>query len=564
MNVSQISSYLMDQGSIAPTQPAEFEKWLEFTDALAFLANTTTGNVPVYLSSQYFYLYTVIVPKKRLKDDYVTDLMKWNFSVSSGWGYGGRFNSTRMNIIPPLDHTSSSILDGGEAIFFLRSLYHDVDSYLELNQRMSHVLDIHQVEKRGAYCKVDEETGDLVDIVTYRNNDEILCTIESAALDFYLYLTDSVLVRVFDVTRWGGSFGGWHDDLKKATYTDKVNEIYAKRGLNLTKEGAKGAGYIRGVQIIRQQQSNRQLAREHSFAGRKNKQYATFIAIDWKHDKTQECSCDPDKLGNYFVASDLPYETSPAFFRPEVMLRYKQDPDKYTIDGHSISCRGAWYLRYSTNDPGQIQVYLIDLSHLPYKEQLYWKAFNENPKAGISEHVYKRDFLASWDLPRDPLEALKQIIKDFPTANYCGEKLVILRSPKEKQLAKLTYVMSDSTKEWEDQILELAKVLGDGLNKTSLRKIAKHLQCDDPHAGSINLLKRCLEAKKLETEIIQSIIQPLQTIFALRSTGIAHTGREAPEVNLQNHHRKLVEDCEKSMEQLAELTRVGFLDVSQI
>lgn len=165
-------------------------------------------------------------------------------------------------------------------------------------------------------------------------------------------------------------------------------------------------------------------------------------------------------------------------------------------------------------------------------------------------------------MPHDPLEALKQIIKDFPTANYRGEKLVILRNAKDKQLAKLTYVMSDSTKEWEDQILELAKVLGDGLNKTGLRKIAKYLKCDDPQAGSINLLKKCLEAKKLETELIQSIIQPLQTIYTLRSTGIAHTGRDAPEVNLQNHHRKLVEDCEKSMEQLAELTRSGFLDVS--
>ena len=64
MNVSQISSYLQDQGSIAPIQPAEFEKWLEFTDALAFLASTSTGNVPVYASFKYFYLYSVIVPKR--------------------------------------------------------------------------------------------------------------------------------------------------------------------------------------------------------------------------------------------------------------------------------------------------------------------------------------------------------------------------------------------------------------------------------------------------------------------------------------------------------------------
>ena len=222
MNVLQISSYLMDQGSIAPTQPATFDKWLEFTDALAFLASTTTGNVPVYLSFNYFYLYSVIVPKKRLKDDYVADLMKWNFSVSSGWGYGGIFNSTRLKITSPLSHTSSSILNGCEAIFFLRSLYHDGDSYLELNQRMAHVLDIHQVEKRKAYCKVDEETGDLLDIVTYQRDDGILCTIERAALDFYLYLTDSVLVRVFDVTRWGDSFDMWHEEIGRASCRERV------------------------------------------------------------------------------------------------------------------------------------------------------------------------------------------------------------------------------------------------------------------------------------------------------------------------------------------------------
>jgi hypothetical protein len=104
--------------------------------------------------------------------------------------------------------------------------------------------------------------------------------------------------------------------------------------------------------------------------------------------------------------------------------------------------------------------------------------------------------------------------------------------------------------------------IGKSIRKTSLRKIAKHLKCDDPQAGSITLLKKCLEAKKLEPEIIQSIIQPLQTVYALRSTGIAHIGRDAPEVNLQQHHRKLVEDCEKSMEQLTELIRSDSLDVS--
>lgn len=66
------------------------------------------------------------------------------------------------------------------------------------------------------------------------------------------------------------------------------------------------------------------------------KQYTTFIAQDWKHDLVHECSCDPGHLGNYFVESDLPFQTSPAFFRPEVRLKYKANPDKYQMEGRSI------------------------------------------------------------------------------------------------------------------------------------------------------------------------------------------------------------------------------------
>ncbi len=566
MKVSQISTYLKDKDNVPEARSPEYETWLGFEDVLEFLLYSATDQLPVYISSKYFWLYSVIVPKSKLKGDYTDNLMQWNFGVSAGWGYGCEYASKtrrpKKHIFPPLDSTSSSVLDGGEAIFFLRSLYHDGDTYLELNQRLAHVLDIHKVEQRKAYCKVDEGTGDPVDIVTFSHDDGILCTIEKASLDFYLFLTDSVLVRVFDVTRFSSSsFNGWHDDIKKATYTDKVNETYARRGLNIGTDGAKEAGYLRGVQIIRQEQSNKQMMRELQGERVTKKEYATFLAYDFKHKKIQECSCDPEKLGNYFVESDLPFETTLAFFRPEVMLRYKQNTDKYTIDAHAITCRGTWYLRYNSNDEGQIQIYLIDLSHLPSSEQLYWKSFNEKPKAGIAEHVYKRDFLGSWNLPHDPLESLKQRLRDFPFATYRGEKIALLRRAKDKELAKLTYVMTDAAKEWEDQILQLAKVLGDGLSKTEIRKVAKYLNCDDSQLGSIKLLKKCLETKGLETELIEAIIQPLQTLYGLRSTIAAHLGRSAPDEDLKAHHRKLVEDCEKAVEQLAKLISGGYLDV---
>ncbi len=160
------------------------------------------------------------------------------------------------------------------------------------------------------------------------------------------------------------------------------------------------------------------------------------------------------------------------------------------------------------------------------------------------------------------IRRFETILEEFPSANYKGKELLIWKRATDKQLARLTYVMTDSTKEWEDQILELAKVLVDGLQKGELRKIAKVLKCDNPQLGSRMLLKLCLEAKGLDAENVKVINDPLYRLFELRSTVAAHAGRSAPNEDLKLHHKKLVEECKQAMENLAELICGKYLDVS--
>ena len=94
---------------------------------------------------------------------------------------------------------------------------------------------------------------------------------------------------------------------------------------------------------------------------RGNRQYAAFTAVDWKNNVICEISCAPGATSNYFTRSDLPFEMSPVFFRPEVLLKYKADSDKYRLAGRSISCRGGWSLQtYDINDAGQVHTYLVD------------------------------------------------------------------------------------------------------------------------------------------------------------------------------------------------------------
>ena len=89
----------------------------------------------------------------------------------------------------------------------------------------------------------------------------------------------------------------------------------------------------------------------------------------------------------------MPFETSPIFFKPGVLDKYKNDTDKYTLKERFIDCRGGWYLKtYHINEQGQVHTYACYLSLLPYEEQVYWKSFNENPRGPISKTAVQTDF----------------------------------------------------------------------------------------------------------------------------------------------------------------------------
>ena len=88
-------------------------------------------------------------------------------------------------------------------------------------------------------------------------------------------------------------------------------------------------------------------------------------------------------LDSYFRDTGKPFEVSPVFFNPEVLTKYKSNHEKYDLDDRHIHCYGAWSLKtYSINEEGQVHTYLCYLGQLPYKEQLHWKQYNEEPKSG--------------------------------------------------------------------------------------------------------------------------------------------------------------------------------------
>ena len=123
--------------------------------------------------------------------------------------------------------------------------------------------------------------------------------------------------------------------------------------------------------------------------------------------------------------------------------------------------------------------------------------------------------------------------------------------------------MTDSPKEWEDQILELSRVIIDNLDKGNLRKVAKSLNCDDPQLGSLKLLRACLENQSVDPDVIEEIMQPLEELWFLRSKGIAHFGDSVPKTDLKIHFSTLLTHIDKAMRNLAELINKGLFNIAK-
>ena len=263
-----------------------------------------------YAVAPYVFLYAVLVPTRPVSPPDVADLAQWGCNPYSTWSIvitGGE--KPEAFVAPPLNHTGSTILDLGEQLVFARSFEgkQEEKAYVEISQRFTQPFDLHYVPERYAYCKFDDR-GDIEDDIKIIRipfddpaGDGRLVTVRRDILDAYMTLTDQTLVLRFNSTRFQPkNFGGWPN--KGAEDYHVEPEIWYHMG-----RSGDQASYIGGFQIIRSGLSNDDVTRRYGLGSRDNRQYATFLALDWKHKALREWSCDPKKLGNYFVEFRPPF-----------------------------------------------------------------------------------------------------------------------------------------------------------------------------------------------------------------------------------------------------------------
>ncbi|MFX0197815.1 MAG: hypothetical protein ACFFCW_16970 [Candidatus Hodarchaeota archaeon] len=243
----------------------------------------------------------------------------------------------------------------------------------------------------------------------------------------------------------------------------------------------------------------------------------------------------------------MPYTTSPVFFKAEVLDKYKNNPDKYELGERTITCRGGWFLQtYDINEHCQVHTYAIYLAQLPYKEQLHWLQYNEEPKGPISERAFQTDFEAKFPDEIPKLQQLQESLESLGKITVEPDNVTIW-APKggswESASKGLYYVNTENPNQWHDFIMALANTTNEGFVKKSLSKIAVRLGCvDEKQRGTLGLIKFILEASKNKEKIpiIHGVLNELQ---GSRSKGKAHGAWITPKGSL-------IEDADKRLQDI--------------
>ncbi|WBV63983.1 hypothetical protein PGH43_04355 [Legionella pneumophila 130b] len=294
-------------------------------------------------------------------------------------------------------------------LFFSRANYKDgkLITQYELLQHFVHANGLYLDNEKGTFNLINED-GDVEPralIIVEQNFNLIL--FERKALDYYLGYANHFLVRFFELKELESPLQWSISSLQTSRIKRRIYEY-------------EDIPRFKGAEVIQTVYSIEQIEKGDP------KKYENFIITDFKNSKIVEWSCAPEMLDNYYKDTGKPFQTSPAFFNPEVLSKYKNNHEKYEVRDWGIHCYGSWSLKsYSINDEGQVHAYIYCLGQLPHKEQLHWKQYNEEPKAGISKVAYNTDFLAEFDEEESSLRAIKQKLANFPPYSLDKEKFVL-------------------------------------------------------------------------------------------------------------------------------------------
>ena len=254
----------------------------------------------------------------------------------------------------------------------------------------------------------------------------------------------------------------------------------------------------------------------------KEKEYEEYILGTDTDGQPISYTCNPDLLGNYFGANPAaPMYLTPVFFSRDVLRKYYDQPELYTISDGYLSCQSLWGIELDNHYIDRISVYLGDLGRdLPASEQKHWKAYNilsDEPQSSVSitrdmlcypaesntiEHQFKRNY--------EQLNKLWEVAHGWPL-------YIQLQDEDSYVFDQIRRPISDGQAEFDQLVLLLCKVIIDALNE---KKLIEGLDSVEDGLKGISKLERWIKAH--EGYEYEKHIAFLRSLWDLRSSGVGH------------------------------------------
>lgn len=234
------------------------------------------------------------------------------------------------------------------------------------------------------------------------------------------------------------------------------------------------------------------------------------------------------------------------YFKKSVLDKYYNEPNKYNVDGWSISS-SFFSLKIDNNNEDYVAVFLVELGYLPHKEQLHWKPYNISPQSGISRSYYKTMIEGEWvEYPETPDLYFKYKYNEFNKnweAKYGWKFYKDLAVQDKHILTSLHIPTTNNVKSFCEQILSISKLTIDRLNEAQLKK---EINLEENVRG-ITKLEKFLNIKGFS---IPDMIIFLRNLYNLRSGLLAHSfsnsNKECRDAikyfNLNNNYKEVAKE----------------------
>lgn len=485
-------------------------KYLNFLERLGDLGKSEW--ITVYSNcrndSEWTTFYCALISDKR-REKSLSD-SSWDLSIGHGLP-GHSFHFEDGKEITAYYRYSD---EGIEPLVIWRNFHGMKDGYYEVSEEFRHYFNLYEDKINSKFILIDDN-GDDEDVISV-SNDKI--EIKLRLIKEFLAIKEMNLALFFSFDRFSEK-GIEEFGLEKYHEHKQGNDfVYSigARNMDFTiGDNKKSQAWLLGKKLIPGLKDFKP-----KLFGKEDSQFVEFIIGTNEDGKEILHTCNEDRLANFFGKNQgSPDFLTPVFFRNDVLTKYYSQPEKYTVTDGRIECGGMWGLRLDNNHSDHVMVYLGDLGHLSYKEQLHWKSFGLGTKRKMSYTNFARSIEGKFADPDKSDLFFKQRYITFQEKwkkEFGWEFFRTLKKEDEHHFKALHIPLTNEQKEFDEQILSLVKVLIDSLNESELEK---GLSISKKNPKGIDKLEEFLFSKGFSFE---SMIQFLRDLQALRSTGVAH------------------------------------------